>query len=156
MHSTRNYRQYSFIADLHTLQFIVTHALGFSVFTSRILATDCITVSLSLKITHEVFFWRPNSFLAIVLQLPTPKTWLSSIPLLPSSCPGRLASRNSTLLDYFSIEPLFITILHGPRREHDLSIVGKVCLQRHFIATEVTRSLLAYSLPREYIYRLFA
>jgi hypothetical protein len=31
---------YSAIADLHTLQFTVTHTLGFSVFTSRILATD--------------------------------------------------------------------------------------------------------------------
>jgi hypothetical protein len=31
---------YSAIADLHTLPFIVTHALGFSVFISRILATD--------------------------------------------------------------------------------------------------------------------
>jgi hypothetical protein len=40
IHSTLNYRQSSPIADLHTLQFIVTHALGFSVFTSRILATD--------------------------------------------------------------------------------------------------------------------
>jgi hypothetical protein len=32
--------KYSAIAILHTLQFTVTHALGFSVFTSRILATD--------------------------------------------------------------------------------------------------------------------
>jgi hypothetical protein len=31
---------YSTIADIHTLQFTVTHALGFSVFTIRILATD--------------------------------------------------------------------------------------------------------------------
>jgi hypothetical protein len=31
---------YTAIADLHTLQFTVTHALGFSVFTSRIQATD--------------------------------------------------------------------------------------------------------------------
>jgi hypothetical protein len=31
---------YSAIADLHTLQLTVTHALRFSVFTSRILATD--------------------------------------------------------------------------------------------------------------------
>jgi hypothetical protein len=31
---------YSAIADLHTLQSTVTHALGFSVFTSRILATN--------------------------------------------------------------------------------------------------------------------
>jgi hypothetical protein len=35
-----DYRQYSAIADLHTLQFTATHALSFSVFTSRILATD--------------------------------------------------------------------------------------------------------------------
>jgi hypothetical protein len=35
--TTGNYRA---IADLHTLQFTVTHALGFSFFTSLILATD--------------------------------------------------------------------------------------------------------------------
>jgi hypothetical protein len=40
LHTTRDYRQYSAIADLHTLQFTATHALGFTVFTSRILATD--------------------------------------------------------------------------------------------------------------------
>jgi hypothetical protein len=71
LHTTRYYRQYGPLADLHTLQFTVTHALGFSVFTSRILATDFITVSLSLQITHEVIFSQPNSFLAIILQLPT-------------------------------------------------------------------------------------
>jgi hypothetical protein len=31
---------YSAIGDLHTLQFTVAYTLGFSVFTSRILATD--------------------------------------------------------------------------------------------------------------------
>jgi hypothetical protein len=31
---------YSAIADLHTLHSTAAHALGFSVFTSRILATD--------------------------------------------------------------------------------------------------------------------
>jgi hypothetical protein len=30
-----------------------------------------ITVPLSLKITHELFFSQPNSFLAIILQLQT-------------------------------------------------------------------------------------
>jgi hypothetical protein len=38
--TTQDYRQYRAIADLHTLQFTVTHALGFSVFTSLILETD--------------------------------------------------------------------------------------------------------------------
>jgi hypothetical protein len=31
---------YSAVADLHTLQFTITPALGFSIFISRILATD--------------------------------------------------------------------------------------------------------------------
>jgi hypothetical protein len=35
-----SYNQYSAIADLHTFQFTVAHALGFSVFTSRLVATD--------------------------------------------------------------------------------------------------------------------
>jgi hypothetical protein len=34
------YKQYSAIADLHNLQFTVTHALGFRVFASRILVTE--------------------------------------------------------------------------------------------------------------------
>jgi hypothetical protein len=38
-----------------------------------------------------------NPFLAIILQLIIPKTRLNSTSLLPSSYPGRLASRNSTL-----------------------------------------------------------
>jgi hypothetical protein len=39
-YTARDYRQYSAIAHLHTFQFTVTHALGLSVFTSRILVTD--------------------------------------------------------------------------------------------------------------------
>jgi hypothetical protein len=35
-----NYNQYSAVANLDTFQFIVTHALGLSVFTNRLLATD--------------------------------------------------------------------------------------------------------------------
>jgi hypothetical protein len=62
IHTTRDYRQYSAIAILHTLQFTVTHALGFSVFTSHILATD---LSLSLQLTYDVYLAQSNSFLAI-------------------------------------------------------------------------------------------
>jgi hypothetical protein len=50
---------YSAIADLNTSQFTVTHALGFSVFTSRILATDFNSVITPVVLycsTHEVFF----------------------------------------------------------------------------------------------------
>jgi hypothetical protein len=38
--TTRDYRQYGAVAILHTFQLTVTHPLGFSVFTSRIVATD--------------------------------------------------------------------------------------------------------------------
>jgi hypothetical protein len=37
---TRDCRQYSAIADIYTSHFAVTHSLGFSLFTSRVLATD--------------------------------------------------------------------------------------------------------------------
>jgi hypothetical protein len=132
----RNYRQCSAIADLHTIQFTVMHTLGFSVFTSRILATDFITVSLSLRITHEVFFSQTNSFLAIILQLPVPKTRLNSIPLLSSSYPGRLASRSSTF--HLEIWNSILQRLCTDHVENSISIVGKACLQRICIATEVT------------------
>jgi hypothetical protein len=38
--TTRDYRQYSAVAVLHTFQFTATNTIGFSVFISRILATD--------------------------------------------------------------------------------------------------------------------
>jgi hypothetical protein len=40
IHTVRNYRQYGAISLLNTFHFTVTYILGFSVFTSRILATD--------------------------------------------------------------------------------------------------------------------
>jgi hypothetical protein len=52
---------------------------------------------MSLQITYEVFFSQPNSFLATIMRLPTPKTRLNSISLLPSSYSGWLAPRNSTI-----------------------------------------------------------
>jgi hypothetical protein len=42
----------------------------------------------------------------------------------------------------------FLNTLHGPCRKHGFSILGKECLQRRCLTTEVTRLLLAYSLPR--------
>jgi hypothetical protein len=44
-----NHKQHSAIADLHTLVFTVAHALGFSVFTSRLLATDLNTETVTLN-----------------------------------------------------------------------------------------------------------
>jgi hypothetical protein len=72
----RDYRRYSTIADLHTLQFIVTHALGFSVFTSRILATNlsqshCNFSSHTKSSRHSLIPFLP--FLFNDLRLPFPE-----------------------------------------------------------------------------------
>jgi hypothetical protein len=49
-----NYNQYSSIADLHTFQSTVAHALGFSVFASHLLTTDLNTET-STSNHHKVF-----------------------------------------------------------------------------------------------------
>jgi hypothetical protein len=64
----RNYRQYNAITDRHTLKFTVTHAIGFSVFTSHILTTDFNSLTVT---SNQTFFIPPNSFLTITLQLST-------------------------------------------------------------------------------------
>jgi hypothetical protein len=40
IHTSQEYRQYTAIADLHTLQFFVAQALTFLAFISRTLATE--------------------------------------------------------------------------------------------------------------------
>jgi hypothetical protein len=49
-----SYNQYGAIADIHNLQFTVTHKLGFSVSTNRLLATDLNTET-STSNRYEVF-----------------------------------------------------------------------------------------------------
>jgi hypothetical protein len=77
----RVYRQYSTIAIQHTFQFNVTHALGFSVFTSRILTTDlsqshCNFKSHVKSSCHSLIPFLP--FLPNHLGLPSPE--LDPIP----------------------------------------------------------------------------
>jgi hypothetical protein len=67
---TLKYRQYSANADLHPFQFTVAHALGFSVATSRLLATDLstetstqITTSTTQKIFQSHFKSSQTDFL---------------------------------------------------------------------------------------------
>jgi hypothetical protein len=72
---------YSAMAILHILQFTSTHALGFSVFTSRILVTD-VTVSPSLQITHDAFFASPNSVHYTDEQHPMPLREMQSALML--------------------------------------------------------------------------
>jgi hypothetical protein len=95
--SSRNYTYYSAIADLHNLHFAVTHALGFSVLTSRLLATDLDTQT-STSIHYEVF-------LLFLLQ----SLW-------------NLGTQLKTLLaSSVILEPLII-LRHGPHRKHVLRV----------------------------------
>jgi hypothetical protein len=57
-------RNFSAIANLHTLQLTVTNTLGFSVFIRRILATDLWQSHCKYR-THKVFRSQLNSFPAI-------------------------------------------------------------------------------------------
>jgi hypothetical protein len=61
--SSLNHTYYGAIADLHSLQFTVAHALGFSVFTSRLLATDLNTEAITSN--------RYETFLSFLVQ----STW---------------------------------------------------------------------------------
>jgi hypothetical protein len=85
---------------LHTFQFTVPHSLGFSVFISRILATDLWLSHWHFKSRTESSFCSLIPFLALILRLPILKTQHNSIPLLPSSYPGRLVSWDSTRLHF--------------------------------------------------------
>jgi hypothetical protein len=111
---------YSATADIHTLQFTVTHALGFSVFTSRILATDLSQSHCYFKSPMKSSFHSLIPFLLLFCNCQFRR--LNSIQSL-CSYPGRLASRNSTLhflLLFYTAEHSFITTLHGPWRKHSL------------------------------------
>jgi hypothetical protein len=76
-HTARDYRQYS--AILRTLQFTAAHALEFSLFTSRILATDLSLSHCNFKSHMKYFLHSLIPFLALTLRLPIPKTRLHSI-----------------------------------------------------------------------------
>jgi hypothetical protein len=103
IHTTRNYRQYSAIAILHTFQFTLTHALGFSFFTSLILATDLSQSHCSFNSQMESSFHSLVPFLTLLCgcqfrrldsiqflysQVHTPVGWRPETRLFtsPSSC----------------------------------------------------------------------
>jgi hypothetical protein len=54
--------QYSAIADLHTFQFTVAHALGFLFYTSRLLATDLNTETITSNYYEAFLLVRLQSY----------------------------------------------------------------------------------------------
>jgi hypothetical protein len=114
--TTRDYRQYSSIAIVHTSQFTVTHALGFPVFTSRVLATDLSQSHRNLKSHVKSSCHSP--FLPLFCNCQFRR--LDSIQFLCSQAHilagWHLEARLSTVC--CSIEFFFITTLHKPQGKH--------------------------------------
>jgi hypothetical protein len=65
IHTVRDCKQYSAIAIVHTLESTVTHALQFSVFTSRILATDLSQFHCNFKLNVKSSYHRLTPFLPL-------------------------------------------------------------------------------------------
>jgi hypothetical protein len=146
---------YSTVADLHTSQFTVTHTLGFSVFTSHLLAMD-FSVSLSIQIKHEVVFSQSNSLLAIILQLPIPKILFKSIPLLTSQQAGIPKLDSSLLIAVlYSLFHLLTVSFYNPSArttQKTAFIVKDACLLVQYLAVNLLL-LHAYTL-QECVYQV--
>jgi hypothetical protein len=131
-HKTRDYRQYSAITILHTFQFTVTHALGISGFTSRILVTDLSQSHRNFKshmkssLLHLIPFFfalfcdcqfrRLDSIQFLCSQAHISAGWrLEAWPFTSDS--------TTTWLLFYTPSPLlcpFINPRHGPHRKHSL------------------------------------
>jgi hypothetical protein len=114
IHTTWNYRQYSTIAVLHTFQFTVAHALGFSVFTSRILAPDLSQSHCHFKSHVKSSLQSRIPFLPIFSQPP----WTAISRTRPSSR-SRSTTDSVVLFLYSYSDQLWNSTLifprHGPQ-----------------------------------------
>jgi hypothetical protein len=122
IHTARDYRKYSAIADIHTFQFTVTHAIGYSVFTIRILATDLAPFYFNFKSHMKSSLRCLITFLPFLLnRLALPSPELDPIPV-----PSRLLHFTTTVLyshcTLFLLprRTLLITTSHGPHGKHRL------------------------------------
>jgi hypothetical protein len=146
IHTVQDYRQDSAIAILHAFQFTAAHALGFSVFTIRILATNlsqshCHFNSYMKSSWHSLIPFVP--FLLTHLRLPSPE--LNQVLL-------------TTVLHsfyYCSSEFLcpFITPRHEPQGKHPC-IVKVACLLVRYLVMDVLLS--RGRVLRECVYRVAA
>jgi hypothetical protein len=109
---------------IYTLHSSPLHTLGFSVFTSRILAADLYQSHCNCS-THEVFFAQPSSFLSISSQ--------------SFDCHHKRLSQ----LFQLASDPCYID--SGWIQQN---------LRFHRYSSKMPRLLLAYSLPRESVYRV--
>jgi hypothetical protein len=126
IHTVRDPRQYSAIAILHTFQFTAAHALRFTVFTSRILATDLSQSHFNFKSHMMSSFHTLTPFFPLLCSCQFRR--LESIQFRAHIPAGwRLKVRHLHFrLDYSTSTAgsrflcPFITPRHGPHRKHSL------------------------------------
>jgi hypothetical protein len=130
IHTIPDSRQYSAITIPHTLQFTVIHTLGFSVFTTRIMATDLSQPPSNFKsYTKSSFhslipililfcnyeFRRINSIQFLCSRAHIPAGWRPETRLFALVSTTPLDSTPSRLLNVSICNPG-----HGPHRKHSL------------------------------------
>jgi hypothetical protein len=144
--TTRDYRQYSTIAILHIFQFTVPNVLGFSVFTSRILATDLSQSHCNFN-SHTKSSWQSIIvFLPVLLnhfQLPSPEfnqilsTTILYSALRPYSVSSRVKVKGTLRLT--ASQSISLGVEHPPGAHDQIFITvwqvrsrsltrGRVCL----------------------------
>jgi hypothetical protein len=154
--TTRDYRQYSAIAILHTFQFTVTHALVFSVFTIRILATDLSQSHCNLKLhvkssLHRLILscqFRRLASILFRLLFCTPCYSASTMSVLvntsynhfartPRKTPSSVVQNACLLVRYLSMDVLLL-----------LSVfLAGVCLQNRCLAMRIHVTILSRCNP---------
>jgi hypothetical protein len=138
---TRNYRQYS------AIQFTVTHALRFSVFTSRILATDSSRSHCSHKSHMKSSFHSLIPFLPLSCNRQFRRQ--APIHFLCSQAHNLAGWRPETRLFTLrcSVVFLFTTTFHGPHGKHPL-LLYRHSNGRGTDHTENSLSIVEASLPQ--------
>jgi hypothetical protein len=143
------------------LESTVAHALGFLVFTSRILATDLSQTHCNFKSHLKSFFQSRVPFLALFCHCRFRR--LDSIQFLCSQAHilagWRFETRHYTL--FYLIKFFFITTLHEPHEKHRLIVLGVFAAPLHSNARganhiENSLSIVEACLPRARVYRVIA
>jgi hypothetical protein len=125
------------VSLIYTLQFTVTHTLGFSVFSSRTLVTafntGTTTVSQNHRLQVSLYYSTHTDFSSLLdFQLNSLESsiiWKLPARELSSSYPGRLASRNSTDSNDL-LRPFYNRLARTTQKTS--SVVEKACAQKLF------------------------
>jgi hypothetical protein len=121
---------YSASADLHTVQFTVTHVLEFSVFTSRILATD-------LHQSHCHFKSHVNSSSHSLVPFLSYCATANSVQLQAPKLLSRRAGVSSLGSVLNSITTLYSAEHFARNTQKTASVIKEACLLIRYLAVDV-------------------